>query len=211
MALVSWLDDQLTIDAQQRRPELLFVHAAAIARNGRALLLAAESGGGKSTTAWGALHEGFTLLSDELAPLDPRTLAVHSHARAVCLKSRPPRPYPLPAGTLRTTAGFHVPPSLWPSAPPPGPVPLAAVVFVSYRPRRSKPEMTPVGAAETATRLYANSLNPLAHRSEGLDTVLALARRVPGFVLHSGDLRQTGRLLRRTFDALRRTRRVPAR
>jgi hypothetical protein len=196
MAIVSWLDDQMTIDAQQDRPDLLFLHAAALSRKGRALLLAAESGGGKSTTAWAAVHHGFSLLSDELAPLDPRTLDVHPHLRAVCLKTRPPRSHPLPRGTLRTEAGFHVPVPLWPSAPARRPVPLEALVFLSYSPELPNPTLVPIGAAETAARLYAHSLNPLAHEGEGLDTMLALASRVPGFVLRSGELRQTCALLR---------------
>src|SRR4030095_16479923 len=38
---LSWLDDQLTIGAQQRRPDLLFLHAAGLVRAGRELVLAA--------------------------------------------------------------------------------------------------------------------------------------------------------------------------
>jgi hypothetical protein len=195
-SLLSWLDDELTIGAQERRPDLLFVHAAALARHGRAVLLAAESGGGKSTTSWAALHHGFTLLSDELAPVDPRTLAVHPHPRAVCLKARPPRPYLLPARAHRIAGGFHVPLARLPRPTARRPVPLAAIVFVSYRRDLARPELRPIGPAEAAARLYSHALNPLAHPEDGLAPAAAVAKRVPGFVLFSNDLPETCALLR---------------
>ena len=194
-ALLSWLDDELTIGAQRHRPDLLFVHAAALARNGGAVLLAAESGGGKSTTSWAALHHGFTLLSDELAPVDPRTLLVHAHPRAVCLKARPPRPYVLPAGTLRSGGGFHVPAGLLPRAPSRGPLPLAALVFVSYRRELDRPQLRPIRPAEAAARLYSHALNPLAHPEDGLAPAAALSKAVPAYVLLSSDLPETCALL----------------
>lgn len=209
-ALLSWLDDELTIGAQQRRPDLLFVHAAALARHGRAVLLAADSGGGKSTTSWAALHHGFTLLSDELAPVDPRSLAVLPHPRAVCLKARPPRPYTLPAGTLRSTGGFHVPAVRLPRPPGRRPVPLAAIVFVAYRPDLDRPELRAIGPAEAAARLYSHTLNPLAHPEDGLAPAAAVAKRVPAYVLFSNDLPETCALLRGVLPrrAVRRARSV---
>ena len=162
-AILSWLDDQLTVGAQHRRTDLLFVHAAALGRNGRAVLLVAESGGGKSTTSWAALHHGFSLLSDELAPVDPATFEVHPHPRAVCLKTRPPDPYVLPAGTLQTSGGYYVAVRLLPGPPSPTPLPLTALVFVTYRPDEPQPSLRPISPAEGAIRLYAHCLNPLAH------------------------------------------------
>jgi hypothetical protein len=193
--VLSWLDDLLTLGAQRRRQDLLFVHAAALTLTGRALLLAADSGGGKSTTAWAAIHHGFSALSDELAPVDPRSLSVHPHPRAICLRSRPPDSYRLPRGTLRTTGGFHVPTSLWPRAPSSRPAPLGALVFLLFRPGKHQPALRPISVAETAGRLYAQTLNALAHEGGGLATALALANRVPGFVMQSGDLGRTCTLL----------------
>lgn len=200
-AILSWLDDQLTVGAQHRRTDLLFVHAAALGRHGRAVLLVAESGGGKSTTSWAALHHGFALLSDELAPVDPESLEVHPHTRAVCLKTPPPDPYVLPAGTLQTSGGYYVAPRYLPSSPSTVPLPLSALVFVSYRPDAPRPLIRPISPAEGAVRLYAHCLNPLAHQGDGLDAAIALSDRVPSFVLHSGDLRQTCALLASALDS----------
>jgi hypothetical protein len=194
-AVLSWLDDQLTVGVQHRRPDLFFVHAAALGRDGRALLLVAESGGGKSTTSWAALHHGFALLSDELAPIDPATQHVHPHPRALCLKSPPPDPYVLPKGTLQTPGGYYVAVRLLPTPPEPKPLPLAALVYVSYRPDQPQPSLREITPAESAARLYAHCLNPLAHGGDGLDAAVDLARGVPSFVLHSGELARTCALL----------------
>jgi hypothetical protein len=198
---LAWLDDQLTIGLQHRRPDLLFLHAAAIAREGRVVLLAAESGGGKSTTTWAALHHGFTLLSDELAPLEPASLLVHPYARAVCLKSVPPVPYRLPAGSLHDSAVHYVATRLLPGGLSKA-GPLAMLVFVRYSPEDPEPSLRPITAGESAARLYATSLNVLAHGGEGLDAVLGVASRTPSFVLRSGDLRHTCALLAAAVDAL---------
>lgn len=192
---LSWLDDQLTIGAQHRRPDLLFLHAAALRRNGRAVLLLAESGGGKSTASWALVHDGFALMSDELAPVRVADATVLPHPRAVCLKTRPPGPWPLPEGTIRTAGGFHVPPDLLPLAPADAPAPIAALLFVSHLTDESEPRLTAIAPAEGAARLYAHSLNPLAHAGEGLDAVSALAGRVPAFTLVSTDLPRTARLV----------------
>ena len=61
-----------------------------------------KTGAGKSTTAWGLLHHGFSYLSDELAPIDLETLEVLPYRHALCLKRRPPSP--LLAGAVKPEA-----------------------------------------------------------------------------------------------------------
>jgi hypothetical protein len=198
---LSWVDDQLTIGAQHRRQDLLFLHAAALRRDGRAVLLLAESGGGKSTASWALVHHGFALMSDELAPVRVEDGTVLPHPRAVCLKTRPPGPWPLPEGTIRTAGGYHVPPELLPLPPADGPAPVAALLFVSHRTDDSEPRLTAIAPAEGAVRLYAHSLNPLAHAGDGLDAVASLSGRVPAFTLVSTDLPRTARLVASLCDA----------
>lgn len=198
VGVLSWLDDTLTIGMQHRRPDLLFVHAAALVRGGRALLLAAESGGGKSTTTWAALHHGFALLSDELAPVDPLDLVVQPYPRAICLKADPPAGYPLPSGTVQAGGTRCIPVRHVSAA---GPTPLAAIAYVSYQPDDARPSLRAITPAESAARLYANSLNPLAHGGDGLDAMAALAPRVRSFVLRGGDLPATCALLAQALDA----------
>ena len=96
--LLYLLEKDITIEVQKLRADLYFVHGAALelADTGKALALIAPSGFGKSTTAWGMLHHGFTYLSDELVPLDLPTMLVYPYPHALCLKKNPPDGYPVP-------------------------------------------------------------------------------------------------------------------
>lgn len=52
-------------------PRRLPLHGAALVRNGRAVVLAAPSGTGKSSLAWAALHDGWTLLAEDIVYVEP--------------------------------------------------------------------------------------------------------------------------------------------
>jgi hypothetical protein len=178
-------EKDLTIELQRRRSDLYFLHAAALERDGRGLLLVAESGAGKSTTTWGLLHHGFRYASDELAPIDLARREVHGFPHALCLKTDPPEPYPLPAGTLRTSRTRHVPVNLMPSPLAPGPFAPETIVFVQYRPELGRPALAPLGRAEAAARLYVQALNALAHPEDGLDAALEIVRGARCFSLEA--------------------------
>ena len=85
-------EKDLTIELQKVRPALYFVHAAVLEYQGKGLMLIAASGGGKSTTTWALCHHGFRYLSDELGPVDVRTLKVVPYPHALNLKEAPPSP-----------------------------------------------------------------------------------------------------------------------
>jgi hypothetical protein len=190
------LEHDLTVALQRRRPELFFVHAAALEHAGQAYLLAGESGNGKSTTAWGLLSRGFKYLSDELSPIDADTLCVHAYPRALSLKSLPPASHPLPASGVR-----HLDDTLHIGAEGISAVsnfavcPVSSVFFVRYEPQRAVPALRRASSAEAGARLYAMTLNALAHANQGLDVALRLASRMDCFVLESADLSTTCDLL----------------
>lgn len=52
------------------RRGLLSFHAAALAKDGRAILIMAEKGAGKSTLSWALQQSGWALLADDLARVD---------------------------------------------------------------------------------------------------------------------------------------------
>jgi hypothetical protein len=194
-------EHDLTVELQKRRRDLYFLHAAALERAGRVVLLVAESGAGKSTTTWGLLHHGFRYASDELAPIDLSSGRVHGFPHALCLKADPPAPYALPGGVLRTSRSRHVPVALLPCDLAPCPLPLDAIVFLQYQAERREPSIRPVAAAEATARLYVQALNPLAHPSDGIDAALQIARGGRCFSLDAAELGATCELVVRTlFD-----------
>jgi hypothetical protein len=182
------LDKSLTIALQHQRPDLYFVHAAAVSLAGGVGVLAAPPGTGKSTLTVALLERGFTYLSDELAPIDVGTRSVHRYAHAVNLKSPPPDPLRLPRGTVAMGRRFHVPTRLFSEAVA-GEEPLLLVAFI-FPERSSEPSATcrRIAPSVAAAHLVANGLNGLAHRNDGLDVAVALARLVPCFQINIGDL-----------------------
>jgi hypothetical protein len=133
------------------------------------------------------LDRGFTLLSDELAPVDVTSGTVHSYARALCLKAALPPPYKVPRGTIESARRSFVPVNGLRTADQRHALPLAALVFL----RRNGPAAETcqsITSARAAAQLMANSLNPLAHAGNGLDGALTLVQKVPCFDLDSTDL-----------------------
>ena len=193
------LERQVIIELQNRRPELYFLHAAAGERNGKACLLIATSGSGKSTTQWALLHHGFRYLSDELAPIDLDSMQVHAYPHALCLKQRPPLPYELPRETVETCHSLHVPVSSMPLVAERERYSIALALFLEYRPTASAPAVRPLSIGEISARLYANALNQLAHPNAGLHAATHIAEQVPGYLLESADLTATCELVGTLF------------
>ncbi|MBB5685530.1 HprK-related kinase A [Sphingobium boeckii] len=69
----------------QRR--YLILHASAVERDGRALLMTGHSGAGKSTLAALLGERGWRFMGDEFALLDPATGQLHAFPRMISLKN----------------------------------------------------------------------------------------------------------------------------
>ena len=181
------IDKAITLALQHERRDLFFLHSAVLALNGRAIALPAFPGTGKSTLTLALAQNGLEYLSDELAPVDLRSLTVEPYPHALCLKSPPPPPYVLPHGTLQVNGRFHVPVECLPTATRREPLPLAAIVF----PRRDADRfqgLRPLTNASAATCLMAHLLNGLAHPHYGLDAAISLSQAVPCFEVDLTDL-----------------------
>jgi hypothetical protein len=202
-------DDDLAIEIQRQRPDLYFVHAAVLELDGRAFMLVGESGAGKSTTAWALLHHGFGYLSDELAPVNLRSLTVQPYLRALCLKDEPPAPYDLPASALWTSRSIHIstrdlPGRVWRES-----LALEGTFFLRYDADARVPSVRPMTSAEGTVHLYASTLNALAHEADGLDGAIRIAAARPCFELVSADLTLTAELVKHTAQRLLRGRGIP--
>lgn len=66
----------------------LIIHAAVVEKNGRALILPAPPGSGKSTLTSGLVLSGWRLLSDELTLIHRKTGLIHPLPRPVSLKNQ---------------------------------------------------------------------------------------------------------------------------
>lgn len=68
--------------------QYLIIHAAVVEKNGRAVILPAPPGSGKSTLTAGLVLSGWRLLSDELTLIDRKTGLIHPLPRPVSLKNQ---------------------------------------------------------------------------------------------------------------------------
>lgn len=200
--LLYLLESDLVVQLQLLRPDLLFLHAAALERDGRAYLLVGRSGAGKSTTCWGLLRRGFRYLSDEMAPLALSGIRVLGYPHALCMKRAPPSGFEVPGSALRTSRGLHVPLPESLVHPPDDPLPVAAVFLVEYDPAAPEPSARALSPAGTAARLYPQILNALAHEADGLAAAASLARQVPGILLQAAELGATCRLIDQCIEDL---------
>ena len=183
-SLLFHLDKNITLTLQEQRPDLYFLHAAAVAIDGRVAALVAPSGTGKSTIALALLGNQVVYFSDELTPIEPETLLVHPYPRALCLKEPLLQRHRLPRGTLHTGSRIHVPVDLVGEVGS-QPLPLAAMFFL----RRQQPQPTMrLSAAEGAAFAIANALNSAAHPSDGIDVAIRLSSAVPCFALDNSNL-----------------------
>jgi hypothetical protein len=185
------IEKDVILELQYRNPSLLFIHAGVVAWQGRASLLVAESGGGKSTSTWGLINDGYAYLSDELAPIDVDGGRVYPYPHALCLKCTPPGPYPLPLETMHLERTRHVPTSVLPAPTIHEPCPIDAVFLLQFDPATPSPSLRRLSSAEAAARVYINALNALAHYNNGLDAVLDIATRARCYALRTAGLPET--------------------
>ena len=161
------------------------VHSAVLERNGCAVLLPAPPGSGKSTLCAGLMLQGWRLLSDEMALLDPLTGEITPSPRPVSLKNqsiaivhaRSPQSAmgPIAHDTMKGTVA-HLQPtsdSVLRASEPGKP---AWVVFPKYVAGAST-QLTARGKAASYMQLAENSFNQHAHGRSGFAALSNLIDR----------------------------------
>ncbi len=198
-SLLFHIDQALVVAHQHARRDLFFLHAAAVALDGRVAVLAAASGTGKSSFTAVALRSGFEYLSDELAPIDVARATVEPYPHALCLKSPLPEPYYPPPGMQQVGRRFHLPPSVLPRVHYTGELPVAALIFLERGSGDGSADLRPISTGTAAARLMSHGLNLLAHPGDGLDAAIALSESVPCRLL---DISNLGRAVAAVESAL---------
>jgi HprK-related kinase A len=168
----------------------LLLHAGAVERDGRALLLTGASGAGKSTLSALLGEAGWRFMGDEFALLNPETGLVHPFPRAISLKNQslalfdgaaPERLGPVLKGTPKGMIRHLRPPAeaIARMAEPARP---ALILFPRFG-RDFDPETRPVGAAETFVRLTQASTNYVALGERGFAALTGLVTATPAFAI----------------------------
>ena len=189
---LEWAISTLAVERLGRR--YVFLHAGAVAWNGRGLLLPATSGGGKTTLVAGLIAAGFAYLSDEVAALDPTTSQLLPFPKSLCIKEGARRAlaplYPqLTESVPRRRFGGE---PVWYLSPPEGawpsrPIPARYVVLPRYQ-AGARTTLAPIARTAALPDLLGQSFNLRAHGGAGVGSIVALLRATACFSLTIGDL-----------------------
>lgn len=172
----------------------LLIHASAVERDGRVLVMSGESGSGKSTLAAMLGERGWRLLGDEFALLDPVSGTIAPFPRLVSLKNAAidvcrqwigddGRFGPLMAATPKGDIRHLVPRADAVARMAEGGRP-ALLIFPSFGTARG---LRGVGRGETFMRLTQASTNYVALGEAGFDALTRFVMDVPAVALdHQG-------------------------
>lgn len=173
----------------------MLLHAAAVARDGRALVLAGGSGSGKTTLTTWLLQQGFDYLTEELVWIDPDTLSLHGFARPLHVKESGREVLAARVdidgeATMKASSGFLVSPRRL-GARAVSEARLAGLIFPTYQ-AGGRFDFCPLTKAQAASRLMNCLLNARQHLSHGFDDVARLVRDVPAFSMTYANVEQAG-------------------
>lgn len=174
----------------------LTLHAAVLEKGGRAVILPAPPGSGKSTLCAALMLNGWRLLSDEMALLDLQTLAITPAPRPVSLKNqsiaviraRSPQAVmgPVAHDTLKgTVCHLQASPESFERALETA-LP-AWVVFPRYEVSAGF-QISARGRAQTLLEVTSNSFNHHVHGRAGFDALARLVDRCDCYDLRYSDL-----------------------
>jgi hypothetical protein len=182
--LLLWLRDQ-RVDA---------VHAGLVATDGRGILVAGESGSGKSSTVLSCLLHGFDVVSDDHVALEARADgawighglhgSAHVHPEDLC------RFPPLAGHAIRGCRPGEDKVLIPLSEACPGRLRPSAGIDLLVLPRVTgaiRPTISPASKSQALLRLAPSSLWMVRHaRGAGLDSLAGLVERVPCYWLDLG-------------------------
>lgn len=165
----------------------MLLHASAVARDGRAVIMSGESGSGKSTLAALLGEEGWRLMGDEFTLIDPADGDALAFPRAVSLKNAaiaevaarvdPARLGPLLAGTPKGDIR-HLVPRADAIAAMHEPARPALLLFPRFG---GDVAIEPMGEGEAFVRLTEASTNYVALGEVGFAALTRLVRETPAF------------------------------
>jgi HprK-related kinase A len=183
--------------------QFLMLHSAVVEKHGRALLLPAWPGSGKSTLCAALVYRGWRLLSDEFGLIRPGTSAIVPFPRCIPLKNES-------IGILRDFAPDAVMGPIFPKTrkgdvahlkPPAESVNRseeaaapALVVFPRYIPDQ-RARLRSLTKARAFMKLAGNAFNYELLGEQGFRTVASLIQSCDTYLFHYADLHEAVEVL----------------
>lgn len=182
------LEYQLFVAALEKRDDLVHLHGAALCAPTRraALVVAGDSGTGKTTLTLALMLRGLVPFGDDVTLIAPATLEVRAVRRAFHVDDRSWQLLEQLAGwPVRRedgAQGYFSPPQ-WASRD----AVIEWILFPEFRPGQP-PQLVPVSPAEAAAKILGNCLSIKRASRLALGTTARLVERVPCYRFLVGDL-----------------------
>lgn len=203
--LIDGLEWNLNGRVAARHTGYLTLHAGVVARGGRALIVPAASGSGKTSLTCALLRAGCAYLSDEAAVIDPATLLAHPYSKPLGIKDREwlaEQIGPLPSGPecwdLSTAGTWRIHPGRF-AACQEEPVPVGWIVVPDGR-SDVAPSPRPLARADALRALLNNCFNPDLHGARAIAVLSELVKTAQCYTMALGPPAETARTLMRLLD-----------
>jgi hypothetical protein len=203
-SMVDWVILDSTRRAVQAAERSVAVHAAAVSRDGRAVIMPAAPDSGKTTLSAGLTRAGFAFLGDEVTLVDPATGWAHPFLRPLLIE--PPSMAVLP-GLLSELPSEHetfrhiryqVSAEDLRRGSTGAPCPISYVVLPAYR-SGSATRLRPVSRAAALMRLWEQTFNRARMGGTGITTLAEVVGGAECFELPIGDLQEAVRAIQSLF------------
>ena len=188
--LLNLVKAEVRIQFMRVRRVLLWLHAAAVERDGTAMLLAGPSGQGKSTLTSLLCRRGWRMMSDDVAPVRMDRNEVVSFCQTPVM--RIPRDRVLEPHKRVGLVRHRV--ELAPHELRQGPAPIRSIGFLAFSPGSSL-IVTRLTKGETALELLRNSINLVDHKAAAVARAAELAQGLLGVSLSYGSSAEAADLL----------------
>jgi hypothetical protein len=185
---ISTLEFRLVTDALMQRDDLFRMHAAALClpMQPAGVVVAADSGRGKTTLTLGLMLRGFVPFSDDVALIDPDTLTLRPFRRAFHVDPKSWALLQPLAGRAITVDervdGYYSPPQ-WAEHP----VPVRAILFPVFEPEAPS-SLVPLTTPDAATAILAHTSSLTHAPQRALATAARLVDRVRCYRFSVGDV-----------------------
>jgi hypothetical protein len=186
----------------ERARDYLILHAGAVVRDGRALLLPGPPEAGKSSLVLALLQRGFDYLSDDVGAIDPVTSRVYPFEKRIGVReSTIVRYFPELEPRLEDR-GFDLGDHLRQRFVRPedagatvgGPTQAGSVVFLGED-REGAPRLTPLSRAAAVEGMAANAFNLFRYGDRGVILLSRVAAETEAYLLEGGTAVERAELL----------------
>jgi hypothetical protein len=192
--LIPLVKDEVRLQFMRARPDLLWMHAGVVERNG-AILISGMSGQGKSTMTTRLCEYGWRFLSDDVAPVRMSVDRVIPFPQTPVRRLHPGRE--VSREELRTLARQTI--ELSAEMICRDESEIRGMVFIGYE-AGSRARLVRLDQGTAAMEILRNATNFFDHRAAAVERAARLVSRVPMYKLQYGDSDEAAAVLSAMSD-----------